>query len=94
MAAKITSFGGMVLKPWRSAVSLACQAVGLPAPRREWLRSDRPLQAGQNSQLMESGDVVMSGLRQEDSDNYTCHVENSVGADTIYYSLVVQGEPS
>ncbi|XP_046689098.1 Down syndrome cell adhesion molecule-like protein Dscam2, partial [Homalodisca vitripennis] len=59
--AKITSFGGLVLRPWRSSVSLPCHVVGAPQPRREWLRDDRPLQisTGHNIQLMESGEVVI-----------------------------------
>ncbi|KAG8307164.1 hypothetical protein J6590_030102 [Homalodisca vitripennis] len=90
--AKITSFGGLVLRPWRSSVSLPCHVVGAPQPRREWLRDDRPLQisTGHNIQLMESGEVVISGLQRADSDNYTCHAENNIGSDSIYYTLVVQ----
>ncbi|XP_046679186.1 Down syndrome cell adhesion molecule-like protein Dscam2 isoform X3 [Homalodisca vitripennis] len=94
--AKITSFGGLVLRPWRSSVSLPCHVVGAPQPRREWLRDDRPLQisTGHNIQLMESGEVVISGLQRADSDNYTCHAENNIGSDSIYYTLVVQVPPS
>lgn len=91
--AKVTSFGGLVLRPWRSSVSLTCHVVGVPLPRREWLRDERPLQASHNhnTQIMESGELVVSGLQRADSDNYTCRVENNLGSDSIHYTLVVQG---
>uniref|UniRef100_A0A6P7FSC5 Down syndrome cell adhesion molecule-like protein Dscam2 n=1 Tax=Diabrotica virgifera virgifera TaxID=50390 RepID=A0A6P7FSC5_DIAVI len=39
--ARIISFGGVVVRPWRSTVSFNCEAVG--APKREWLRNDQIL---------------------------------------------------
>lgn len=44
-----------------------------------------------NLEILETGELVIARLSRTDTDNYTCHVENSVGSDRIHYSLVVQG---
>jgi hypothetical protein len=92
--ARISSFGGPVVRPFRNTASLACHAVGQPAPRREWLRGDQPLHAGSNHnvQIMDSGELVISNLQQSDSGNYTCQVANSHGSDHVQYTLTVQGK--
>ncbi|XP_063239602.1 LOW QUALITY PROTEIN: cell adhesion molecule Dscam2-like [Bacillus rossius redtenbacheri] len=88
--ARIWSFGGAVVRPWRSAVALGCAAVGQPAPRRLWLRGDRPLRP----QVSDAGELLLSGLRRSDAGNYTCRVENPHGSDHVTYRLVVQVPPA
>lgn len=39
--ARIISFGGVMVRPWRSSVAFNCESVG--SPRREWLRNDQIL---------------------------------------------------
>lgn len=39
--ARIISFGGQMVRPWRSSVAFNCESVGLP--KREWLRGDQIL---------------------------------------------------
>lgn len=41
VAARIISFGGNVVRPWRSTVTLNCESVG--SPRREWLKGEQIL---------------------------------------------------
>jgi len=92
--ARITSFGGHVVRPWRSSATLACNAVG--DPTREWykgtteqLRTD----SARNVQILTTGELVLSNLQSQDSGNYTCQVENSQGSDKLHYTLTVQGNP-
>ncbi|XP_072391711.1 cell adhesion molecule Dscam2 isoform X1 [Diabrotica undecimpunctata] len=91
--ARIISFGGVVVRPWRSTVSFNCEAVG--APKREWLRNDQILKGGANHniQLMDTGELILSKLQIGDVGNYTCHVDNGQGTDRIIYHLIVQIPP-
>ncbi|XP_057660096.1 cell adhesion molecule Dscam2 isoform X2 [Diorhabda carinulata] len=91
--ARIISFGGLIVRPWRSSVSFNCEAVGLP--RREWLRNDQILKGGANHniQLLDTGELILSKLQMGDGGNYTCHVDNGQGTDRIIYHLIVQIPP-
>ncbi|XP_030757648.1 Down syndrome cell adhesion molecule-like protein Dscam2 isoform X3 [Sitophilus oryzae] len=92
--ARIISFGGLVVRPWRTTVSFSCESVG--SPRREWLRSDQILKGGanHNQQLLDTGELILSSLQITDAGNYTCQVDNGHGTDRITYNLVVQVPPS
>ncbi|XP_049818857.1 Down syndrome cell adhesion molecule-like protein Dscam2 isoform X3 [Aethina tumida] len=92
--ARIVSFGGVIVRPWRSSVSFSCEAVG--SPRREWLRGEQILKGGasHNQQLLDTGELILSNLQLADSGNYTCQVDNGQGSDRITYNLIVQVPPS
>lgn len=90
--AKIVSFGGLIERPWRTFIRLPCTAVGQPAAKRQWLKSFRAIQSWDgNVQVTEAGDMTITSLQRSNSDNYTCHVENIHGADSIIYQIIVQG---
>lgn len=92
--ARIVSFGGPTVRPWRSTVSLPCTAVG--KPKREWFKGDMTLrQSGlHNSQLLDSGDLIISNLQVSDSGNYSCHVDNGIDTDHLTHILLVQVPPA
>lgn len=91
---KIISFGGQIIRTWRSSVTLSCMAVG--KPRREWHKDDNLLRQGvtHNAQILDSGDLMLNNLQMGDNGNYTCQVDNGVGSDQITYQLVIQVPPS
>lgn len=91
--AKIISFGGPVIKAWRSTVTLSCAAVG--KPKREWFKGDLSISSGMlhNIQLLDSGDLMLNNLQLFDTANYSCHVDNVIGADDIIYKVIVQVPP-
>ncbi|KAE8748711.1 hypothetical protein FOCC_FOCC004514 [Frankliniella occidentalis] len=78
--ARVASIGTVVSRPWRSSVALACRAVGQPEPRVSW----RP----HRGQVLDSGEVMITGLAKEHAGNYTCTAENAYGSDSITYTLI------
>uniref|UniRef100_A0A1B0D296 Down syndrome cell adhesion molecule n=1 Tax=Phlebotomus papatasi TaxID=29031 RepID=A0A1B0D296_PHLPP len=92
--ARIISFGGPVIRAWRSSVVLSCQAVG--QPRREWFKGDLSLrQSGfNNMQLLDTGELSLANLQMQDSGNYSCQVDNGVGTDRLTHNLLVQVPPA
>nr|XP_018897402.1 PREDICTED: Down syndrome cell adhesion molecule-like protein Dscam2 isoform X3 [Bemisia tabaci] len=93
--ARIFSFGRVVFRAWRTSVTLACQMVGVPQPHRTWLVGDRPLHSnGHNIQILDSGELFLTNLQRNNSDNYTCQVENVSGSDKITHTLVIQVLPA
>lgn len=90
--ARITSFGGHVVKPWRGSATLTCNAVG--DPTREWYKGTMEqirTDTARNAQILPTGELVLSNLQSQDSGNYTCQVENAQGGDKLHYTLTVQG---
>lgn len=91
--ARITSFGGHVVRPWRGSATFECNAVG--EPTREWFKGvSEPIRADttRNVQIMQTGELVLSNLQSQESGNYTCQVQNAQGNDRLHYSLTVQGD--
>lgn len=72
--ARIISFGGPIISPWKTSASLFCLAVG--HPRREWYKNDIPLKSipFYNGQILDTGELVISNLQVLDSGNFTCQV--------------------
>ncbi|XP_025829144.1 Down syndrome cell adhesion molecule-like protein Dscam2 isoform X2 [Agrilus planipennis] len=91
--ARIYSFGGKAVRPWRGSIALQCLAVG--SPRREWLRGDQILKPGTSHKInfLDTGELIIMNLQISDAGNYTCQVDNGQGSDRITYNLIVQIPP-
>ncbi|XP_049782628.1 Down syndrome cell adhesion molecule-like protein Dscam2 [Schistocerca cancellata] len=93
--AGIISFGGPRMVTWKSDVRLPCQAVGIPEPKRRWLEAgDVPLNQHPRINFAPDGSLLLSKVQRTDQGEYTCHVSNEYGEDTIVYQLLVQVPPS
>ncbi|XP_078052119.1 Down syndrome cell adhesion molecule 2 [Augochlora pura] len=91
--ARITSFGGHVVRPWRGSATLSCNAVG--DPTREWFKgSAEQIRTDTARNILPSGELVLSNLQSQDGGNYTCKVKNTQGSDNLHYTLTVQVPPS
>ena len=94
--ARITSFGGPLIRPWRGSATLMCNAVGEPL-QREWYNSNMEkirTDSSKNIQVLQTGELVFSNLHPQDAGNYTCQVENTQGSDRIHYLLTIQVPPN
>lgn len=93
VSAKITAFGGHLVRPYRGSVTMACHAVG--DPTRQWfkgLSEEIHTDSASNIQILQTGELLLSNIQTQDGGNYTCQVENALGSDRLHYSLTVQGE--
>jgi hypothetical protein len=74
VSAKIISFGGSIIRPWKTTVTLTCLAVG--QPRREWFKNEISLKnmGLYSGQVLDSGELMMSNLQLTDSGNFSCQV--------------------
>ncbi|XP_018916617.2 cell adhesion molecule Dscam2 isoform X1 [Bemisia tabaci] len=86
--AGIVSFGKNVHSKIHSLVRLPCIAVGIPAPKRSWLKPD-------GSSTLENEDFFeISQAQKHHQGNYTCSAFNVDGSDRITYSLHILVPPS
>uniref|UniRef100_T1IUI6 Down syndrome cell adhesion molecule-like protein Dscam2 n=1 Tax=Strigamia maritima TaxID=126957 RepID=T1IUI6_STRMM len=93
VAAQIVSFNDHVILPWKNDVTLPCKAVGAPAPDKEWLMQQTPLQTNERIRLQDDGSLFISTIQRSDAGNYSCRVQNVYGKDEITYNLVVLAPP-
>lgn len=84
----------MVLRPWRSSISLACESVG--AQKHEWFFEEAKITPIINThkQILNTGEFIIANLQLSDMGNYTCAVDNDQGSDKITYFLYVQTPPT
>lgn len=87
--ARIVTFGEMVDKRPDETLELSCMAVGIPAPTTDWRFNGESVTSGTHLELLLNGALRVTGLRPEDSGNYTCHARNVHGSDAIGYSVSV-----
>lgn len=94
VAARIVSFGGLLVIPWKQTANLQCTAVG--QPKLEWYKKDSVLRTGtgHNVQILDTGELIITNLQQQDTGNYTCQVDNGIGTDRLTYNLLVQVPPA
>ncbi len=92
--AKIASFDDSFVTTYKEDVTLPCLAVGVPAPVITWkingikfVSSDRILQ-------QPDGSLFIREVSRTDAGDYSCHVENSFGQDTILHKLAVNSPPN
>ncbi|XP_052126797.1 cell adhesion molecule Dscam2-like isoform X3 [Frankliniella occidentalis] len=107
--ARIASFSRTAAAGEGQMLTLACRAVGVPAPARTW-RGPRGLartvaanggqgdgQAEDNNNravLLGDGSLRLGPLSHQDAGNYSCRAVNVFGNDEVQYRVVVVGPPA
>ncbi|XP_076342768.1 cell adhesion molecule Dscam1-like isoform X2 [Tachypleus tridentatus] len=90
--ARIVSFSEHLLVTRGPSLLLPCQSVGIPTPEKKWSFRGRPVvEGGHRLRVLANGSLYISNIQDNDFGNYTCHVENSHGADEISFSVTVRG---
>ncbi|XP_073949185.1 Down syndrome cell adhesion molecule 1 isoform X9 [Choristoneura fumiferana] len=91
--AKIASFDESFTATYKEDVKLPCLAVGVPPPNILWKIKGQPLEASERVRQLPEGSLQIAGVAREDAGEYSCHVENPFGTDTVTHTLSVLAPP-
>nr|AEC50084.1 down syndrome cell adhesion molecule [Pacifastacus leniusculus] len=91
--AKIASFDDEYVATYKEDVKLMCQAVGLPTPDIRWTIRGEPFTPNDRMRLLPEGSLLIREVSRDDAGEYTCHVENPYGQDTVTHTLLIQAPP-
>ncbi|XP_050346767.1 cell adhesion molecule Dscam2 isoform X7 [Nymphalis io] len=91
--AKIASFDESFTATYKEDVKLPCLAVGVPPPNIIWKVKGHPLEASERVRQLPEGSLQIAGVAREDAGEYSCHVDNQFGTDTVTHTLSVLAPP-
>ncbi|XP_028160475.1 Down syndrome cell adhesion molecule homolog [Ostrinia furnacalis] len=92
--ARIASFGRRLAVGAGRAALLACSCVGAPPPRSRWAHARAPVTHHAYYQVTHSGHLHIREVNEQSSGNFTCTASNSIGEDSIVYSVVLVRPPA
>ncbi|CAH0405117.1 unnamed protein product [Chilo suppressalis] len=92
--ARIASFGRRVCVGAGRAALLACSCVGAPPPRSRWQHARAPVTHHAYYQVTHAGHLHIREVNEQSSGNFTCTASNSIGEDSIMYTVVAVLPPS
>ncbi|XP_048480585.1 Down syndrome cell adhesion molecule-like protein Dscam2 isoform X25 [Plutella xylostella] len=91
--AKIASFDESFTATYKEDVKLPCLAVGVPSPNILWKVKGHPLDASDRIRVLPEGSLQLAGVARDDAGEYSCHVDNQFGTDTVTHTLAVLAPP-
>ncbi|KAJ0175513.1 hypothetical protein K1T71_008672 [Dendrolimus kikuchii] len=91
--AKIASFDESFTATYKEDVKLPCLAVGDPQPNILWKVKGHPLEPSERVRQLPEGSLQIAGVAREDAGEYSCHVDNQFGTDTVTHTLSVLAPP-
>ncbi|XP_012784766.2 hemicentin-2 [Ochotona princeps] len=83
----------MVQAVTEQEVQLSCEASGIPRPTVTWQKEGLNIPAGTRTQVLPGGQLRILRASPEDTGNYLCIAQNSVGSSVGKMRLVVQVPP-
>ncbi|XP_045473824.1 Down syndrome cell adhesion molecule-like protein Dscam2 isoform X12 [Harmonia axyridis] len=91
--AKIASFDDTFTTTYKEDVTLPCLAVGVPAPTITWKIKGVQFGANDHIRKQPDGSLFIRDVSRADAGEYSCHVENDFGQDTVTHQLIVNAPP-
>ncbi|CAH2991221.1 unnamed protein product [Chilo suppressalis] len=91
--AKIASFDESFTATYKEDVKLPCLAVGVPSPNIIWKVKGQPLAPSERVRQLPEGSLQIAGVARDDAGEYSCHVDNQFGTDTVTHTLSVLAPP-
>ncbi|XP_014256768.1 Down syndrome cell adhesion molecule-like protein Dscam2 [Cimex lectularius] len=92
--ARIVSFSRNYHTPWKHNITLECKIVGIPLPKISWMNNGKLITSNSNRlTLKKDGSLLVRDIQFSDRGNYSCHIENQFGEDSIVYNVIVRIPP-
>ncbi|XP_017784824.1 PREDICTED: Down syndrome cell adhesion molecule-like protein Dscam2 isoform X11 [Nicrophorus vespilloides] len=92
--AKIASFDDSFTTTYKEDITLPCLAVGQPQPEIAWkIKGVQFAAANDRIRQQSDGSLFIRDVTRTDAGEYSCHVENSFGQDSVTHQLVVNSPP-
>lgn len=72
---------------------LPCLAVGVPQPTIMWRIKGIAFATNDHIRQQPDGSLFIRDVTRTDAGEYSCHVENSFGQDSVTHQLIVNSPP-
>lgn len=89
--AKIASFDDIFSATYKEDVKLPCLTVGVPEPEIVWKIKGNVFQHSDRMRQLPEGSLLITQVTKNDAGEYSCHVENQFGLDSVTHQLIVHG---
>ncbi|XP_063932336.1 cell adhesion molecule Dscam1 isoform X3 [Zophobas morio] len=91
--AKIASFDDTFVTTYKEDVTLPCLAVGMPQPIITWKIKGVPFTTNDKIRQQPDGSLFIRDVSRNNAGEYSCHVENDYGQDSVTHQLIVNAPP-
>ncbi|XP_071050253.1 cell adhesion molecule Dscam1 isoform X5 [Onthophagus taurus] len=91
--AKIASFDDTFTTIYKEDMTLPCLSVGIPAPIITWKINGVTFTSNDRIRQQQDGSLFIRDVTRTDAGEYSCHVENSFGQDSVSHRLLVNAPP-
>ena len=92
---KVTASVGTRVNAFKEAtLLLTCLVQGVPAPEISWSKGDQKVVTGARFLLVSNGTLIIRNSSVDDSGNYTCTANSSVGQDSSTSPVFISGKLS
>lgn len=91
--ARIASFDDTFTTTYKEDITLPCLAVGIPQPVITWKIKGVAFTTNDHIRQQPDGSLFIRDAARSDAGEYSCHVENDFGQDSVTHQLIVNAPP-